>query len=98
MTDHADGCYSWGPQHYECARRRIAELAGEMAENLREIERLQVALAFWLPHVPAVGPEDIAQRLGDDALLLRGLNAAMGLSAEELGWVRLALKGEKNEK
>lgn len=30
VTDHADGCYSWGPSHYECARRRIAELAGEM--------------------------------------------------------------------
>jgi len=23
---HFDGCWSWGPQHYECALRKIAEL------------------------------------------------------------------------
>lgn len=40
MTDHADGCYSWGPQHYECARRRIAELAGEVVTMTDEKNRL----------------------------------------------------------
>lgn len=25
-TTHAEGCWSWGPRHYECAERRIAEL------------------------------------------------------------------------
>ena len=42
MTDristHADGCWEWGPSHYECALREI--------EALREV--LQV-LVNWTP-------------------------------------------------
>lgn len=26
INTHADGCWSWGPQHYMCAYERIKEL------------------------------------------------------------------------
>lgn len=29
-TTHADGCHAWGPRHYECAERRIAELEAKV--------------------------------------------------------------------
>lgn len=25
-STHADGCWSWGPAHYECAKKHIEEL------------------------------------------------------------------------
>jgi len=28
LLTHADGCWSWGPAHYECACAEIAKLRG----------------------------------------------------------------------
>lgn len=67
----------------ERAATRIADL-----EN--EVQRLQVALAFWLPHVPAEGPEEILNRVGDDSMLLCGLQGDPPPSAEERGWIKLS--------
>ena len=30
---HGDGCYSWGPSHYECAMREIERLRNELGEK-----------------------------------------------------------------
>lgn len=53
-----------------------------------EIQRLQRALAFWLPTVPE-GPAEIADRVANDAMLLCGYEGEAERSAEELGWLRL---------
>lgn len=52
------------------------------------IQKLQRALAFWLPSVPAE-PKDVSERAGDDAMLLRGYDGKSERSAEELEWLRL---------
>ena len=31
-TTHAEGCYRWGPRHYDCALRVIERLERELAE------------------------------------------------------------------
>ena len=51
-----------------------------------EIQRLQRALAFWLPHVPSSGSER-ATRCGDDARLLVGYAGRLDPDAEYLGWI-----------
>ena len=75
------------------ARQRIAQLEaaladcmGERAEELKEIEALQRALAFWHPGVPMDDPE-MAARAGDDAWLLSGYDGLSEPSARELGWI-----------
>ena len=32
---HADGCWDWGPKHYDCALRRIAELERDLVTETR---------------------------------------------------------------
>jgi hypothetical protein len=69
----------------------MTTLFDEIRELQEEIKRFQVALRFWLPCVPADGPEEIASRIGDDALLLVGLEDVPDeRSAEERGWIRLS--------
>lgn len=29
VNTHADGCYEWGPGHYECALKRITQLESQ---------------------------------------------------------------------
>lgn len=65
----------------------LPALLKENAELRAEIERLQKALAFWMPGVPA-GDKQIAERAGNDAWLLAGLDGNEP-SAEELGWITL---------
>ena len=44
MTDristHADGCWSWGHGHYECAVGKIERLQAEVEKLRAEVERL----------------------------------------------------------
>lgn len=62
-------------------------IASEDSDRLEsEIQRLQTALAFWLPSVPA-NDSEAAERCGDDAMLLVGLAGPIKPSAEELGWI-----------
>lgn len=48
MTDrqstHADGCWSWGHGHYECAVREIKALLAEVEMLLAERDSLAAAL------------------------------------------------------
>ncbi len=52
------------------------------------VDKLQRALAFWLPNVP---PEEHAlhERVAQDAFLLIGLAESAEKSAEDLGWIAL---------
>lgn len=64
------------------------------AENkdLRElVDKLQRALAFWLPDVPA-DDDEIADRAGEDSWLLVGNYGEPEPSAQELGWINLRNK------
>ncbi len=67
----------------------------EIEERDRLIEKLQRALAFWLPCVPGNDAE-VALRAGDDAFLLSGFGGPQEQSAEELGWVKLRTPGTAN--
>jgi hypothetical protein len=59
-----------------------------IAELEQQIENLQKALAFWLPHVPAEDTER-GKRIGDDTYLLIGYEGEVAAGAEELGWIKL---------
>jgi hypothetical protein len=52
-------------------------------------EKLQRALAFWLPNVP---PEEHAlhERIARESFLLTGFAGPSEKSAEELGWTTLS--------
>ena len=54
QTTHAQGCWGWGPKHYECAVGKIKELLEER-DALREV--LQV-LVNWTPSA------DVYRRMG----------------------------------
>ena len=57
----------------------------------QEVNRLQRALAFWLPKMPSSVPmcERYGERIGNDSFLLAGYNGPDEKSAEELGWINL---------
>lgn len=65
----------------------------ERDELRAEVQSLQRALHFWLPAVPVSGPYEIAQRCGDDAMLLVGYDPTqpVELDAEARGWITLHL-------
>ena len=60
-----------------------------------EVQRLQRALAFWLPGVPSSG-SGRATRCGNDAMLLVGYPEGMELEpgAEDLGWITFCYADE----
>lgn len=66
-------------------------------EALDEIQRLQRALHFWLPHVPAKGAHEVLMRTGDDAMLLAGYDPTepVELDAEARGWITLNAEPQK---
>lgn len=73
----------------------MTTLYDEIRELQAEVQRLQRALNFWLPVVPAHGPEVLADRIGHDAGLLVGYepdgdHERDQQTAEELGWIRLS--------
>lgn len=74
--------------------------AAEEIEQLRaEVQRLQRALHFWLPHVPATGSYEILMRTGDDAMLLAGYDPTepVELDAEARGWITLNAQPQSAE-
>lgn len=66
----------------------IEALVKRSPEQSAEIQRLQRALAFWLPGVPDNDPE-ISDRAGDDAYLLCGYEGEQEPTAQQLGWIKL---------
>jgi hypothetical protein len=60
----------------------------QLVDQANEIERLQRALCFWLPHVPE-DDDEIADRSGNDAMLLCGYQGDFDDCAESRGWYSL---------
>jgi hypothetical protein len=65
---------------------RLNQRVGELEE---EVQNLQRALFFWLPHVPAEDTER-SKRIGDDTYLLIGYQGEIEKCAQELGWISLS--------
>lgn len=59
-----------------------------IAELEEQAQKLQRALAFWMPHVPSEDTER-GKRIGDDTYLLIGYEGEMEADAEERGWIKL---------
>lgn len=80
------------PATDEGAPRRGESLRAMMRqrdEAWARIEKLQCALAFWLPGVPAE-EHDLHERVADDAFLLAPYDGPAEPSAEDLGWITLS--------
>lgn len=73
--------------------KRLTAIAEERDELVLEVARLQHALAFWLPHVPAREGE-IPDRIAKDTFLLVGCDCGLETDAEERGWIKLVQSDE----
>lgn len=52
---HAEGCWSWGPAHYQCAYNKIIEMGRERpAMSMEEIVRIALDLKLEIEDVRAV--------------------------------------------
>jgi len=91
--DYRDG-WNAATKRMEAYCAGMARYADELKETAAEVQRLQRALCFWLPCVPAEDSE-IAERAGDDAFLLCGYEGPAEPSAEDLGWVSRRLSEEQ---
>jgi hypothetical protein len=94
LQKEVDGLLVENQRLRDCWAEALQNVAArnEEIEQLRaEVERLQRALRFWLPHVPAKGSHEILIRTGDDAMLLTGYDptAPVELDAEARGWITL---------
>ncbi len=68
----------------------MTSLYDEIRELQGEVQRLQKALAFWLPSVPVNSPKEFLDRIANDAQLLVGHEPEEDESdAETQGWIRL---------
>ena len=78
----------------DCKHGHLARSC-EICELEAEVQRLQRALAFWLPGVPSSG-SGRATRCGNDAMLLVGYPRGMELEpgAEDLGWITFCCADE----
>lgn len=62
----------------------------DLRESQEEVQRLQRALAFWLPSVPTDGAQQVIDRITHDAFLLTGYEPEEDEpDAETLGWIEL---------
>lgn len=73
----------------EFARAANEQLRSDLAFERSHRNQLQKALFFWLPNMPAVGPEEVSNRIGDDAMLLLCYEGEAEKTAEQLGWISL---------
>ena len=67
--------------------KKIESLIAERDELAHEIQKLQKALAFWLPNVPSKDSK-FAERCANDAYLLAGCEGEIEPSAQKLGWIK----------
>ena len=64
MVTHAEGCHTWGPSHYECAKRNIVEMEAQLVDAQKDawqpIETApdnQLVVVFWTDNDDAKNPE-----------------------------------------
>ena len=74
--------------------KKIESLIPERDELRDEIKKLQKALSFWHPGVPA-NDSECAERCANDAYLLAGYDGDSEPSARELGWIEMVEKQEQ---
>lgn len=62
--------------------------SSENEEQSSLVDKLQEALAFWLPSMPMrMGMEEMASRIEHDSWLLVGASGELSPGAEEAGWI-----------
>src|ERR1039457_3131272 len=75
--------------------QQLMESVDHETEYMAEIQRLQRALCFWLPHMPAEPPTPhIDEKLESAIWLLAGYNGPIEAGAEELGWIKTCFESE----
>jgi hypothetical protein len=75
---------------------KYKNLCPVLNEQAAEIQRLQQALAFWLPHMPAEPlPPYIDERLESAIWMLTGYNGPIEEGAEHLGWIKACFEPER---
>jgi hypothetical protein len=75
---------------------KYRNLCPVLNEQAAEIQRLQQALAFWLPHMPAEPlPPYIDERLESAIWMLAGYNGPIEEGAEHLGWIKACFEPER---
>lgn len=63
-TTHAEGCWSWGPKHYECAVAQIERLQGVAADgHTHQCRRCDH------PYTPADGDSEDCPKCGFDGVV-----------------------------
>lgn len=88
MIAVCDYLLTWLDEDAPAELKRLRAVAEERDELVLEVARLQHALAFWLPQVPAAD-NAAAIRCGNDAMLLAGCECPLEPCAEELGWITM---------
>lgn len=88
--DALEANYKFSVAAHDEATQQVRALAAELAERDAEVQRLQRALSFWHPGVPATGPRTIHERAAADAWLLAGYDGPNEQSAMDLGWITLS--------
>lgn len=60
-STHADGCWDWGPKHYECAVGKIKRLQAEVEKLRAKVEKLRVDRERGREYVPLYAAPVAAQ-------------------------------------
>lgn len=77
---------------YDATEEAFQGVLKDNKDLAEEVQRLQRALAFWMPHMPDCElPEEIDKRLEHDIWLLAGSDPNGEKGAEELGWIALRI-------
>jgi hypothetical protein len=92
---HALSCGHYPPGFVGMKQEDFDEQQRDIRELEAEVQRLQCALSFWHPGVPANGPESVYERAAHDAFLLCGYDGPVEPGACELGWITLNTQSVK---
>ena len=65
-STHADGCWSWGRGHYECALKKIKRDEALLRQALAALEQIATDLPWELTGLQADTIAALRERLGDE--------------------------------
>ena len=66
LTTHAQGCWGWGPRHYECAVGQIERDEALLRQALEALEQIATDLPWELTGLQADAIAALRERLGDE--------------------------------